>query len=150
MRRRQTLVLFVVTIVLACAGQPKRSGELLTTDLRVYNEALRWRRYDDAAARLPVAQREAFLDERQELDEDLRIDEYEVERIKLDREEKTAVVLVKYVWHLDSTGIVHETLLEQDWEFQERGWWLVAERRKRGQPLPHVAEPARDDRGLPE
>lgn len=138
MRPLTTLGLATLALVVSCAGPPRRGGEQLTTDLRGYNEALRWRRYDDAAARLPVVEREAFLDARQELDEDLRIDEYEVERIKLSKDEKTAVVQVRYVWHLDSIGVVHETIQEQDWEFQPPGWLLIAERRKRGHPLPLV------------
>jgi hypothetical protein len=126
--------LFALALV-ACGGTQK-PAENLMDDVRGYHEGLRWQRYEDAAARLPTAARERFLDAREELDEELKIDDYEITRVKLGRSEKKAVVQVKVVWHLDSVGVVHDTVIEQQWESRRRMWFLVSEKVKRGEPMP--------------
>lgn len=143
MGRSLRIVLMLATMA-GCASPQKKTEDFLD-DVRLYQEGLRWRRYDDAAARRLPAEREDFLDEREELDEDLRIDDYEIERVKFGQKRSMAVIQVKFVWHLDSVGSVHETVVEQAWEMRGKSWLLIAEARKRGKPMPGV--PEREKRG---
>ncbi len=135
--RRSALLLVIVA---GCAA-PQQRVELLEDNVRGYEEGLRWRRYDDAAARRMPSQREAFLDERDRVDEDLRFDDYEIQRMKMKRGHQAAQILVKVTWHLDSVGTVHDTIVEQDWELHGKYWMLRDERRRRGEPMPGLKEP---------
>lgn len=147
MTRWFLVVAQVALAVSACAGREKAQEDFLDR-LREYQEGLRWRRYEAAVAyRLP-SEREAFLDARDELDDELRIDDYEIERVKFSDGRKAAIVQVRYVWHLDSVGVVHETVVEQGWERRGNAWVIVAERIKRGEKMPGVPEKPSDDDDL--
>jgi hypothetical protein len=130
-------------VALACAGaaacgSTQKPGRQLMDDVRTYQEGLRWRRYEDSASRLPAKVREMFLDVHEELDDELRVDDYEIMRVKFDGE-KLAMVQVKITWHLDSVGIVHDTVVEQKWRLHKRSWYLVGEQQRRGEEIPGLA-----------
>jgi hypothetical protein len=139
----------IVALVLAACGSTRKYGEDLVFHSRAYQEGLRWRRFDDAAARVPPPAREAFLDERDQLDHDLRIDDYEITRVKLGKDHYEGEVQVVYSWHLDSVGVVHETTVTQHWERHGPGWYVLSERRRSGDEMPGVAEPAPDSDNSP-
>ena len=132
----------VVLLAAACGGTQKPSQNLME-DLRAYHEGLRWQRFEDTAARLPASMREAFLDARDELEDELRVDDYEITRVRFGRSEKVAHVQVKVSWHLDSVGVVHETVVEQRWEEKKRAWFLFGEKVKRGEPMPGLVAAVR-------
>jgi hypothetical protein len=131
-------LLFLIALA-GCGGLPTR-GEPLLDSVTLYNEGVRWERLTHAAARVPPAEREHFLDEREELAEDLKISEWEVERVG--EKGARASVRVKYVWYLDTEGTVHTTHTDQAWERHGKAWLLVDERRTRGEPMPGVREPS--------
>lgn len=130
MMRSQVLALILV----ACAGSQARHDDLMGA-LRVYSEGVRWKRFNDAVAFIKPLERERFLDARDEL-EDFLIDEYEIERVKFAKDKAT--VRMKYTWHLDSAGRVHDTWTEQNWERDGKSWLLVSEEHKRGEKMPGV------------
>jgi hypothetical protein len=139
-----------LVVMAACASQQKKTESLLEQSQR-YQEGLRWQRFEDAASHVPPSQREAFLDEHDELSEDLRIDDYEVIRVKFKKDHEEARVQVKYTWHLDSEGVVKETVTDQRWERHGVNWWLADEVVKRGENMPGVtkkpAKPGDQDGG---
>ena len=135
--RRVVLALAVVACGAACGGNQKPQDDLLY-NVRGYQEGLRWRRYEDSASRLAPSKREAFLDKRDELDDELRVDDYEIMRVKMQAQGKKATVQVKLTWHLDSVGIVKDTVVEESWERHKTGWFLVGEKLKRGPEMPGV------------
>ena len=114
MRNLVPLACLALVAAAGCAARPNTTEDL-AGEVRAYSEGVRWRRYEDAAAKLPPALREAFLDAHDELDEDLFVDDYEIARLKLHRDRNSAIVQVKYTWHLDSVGVVHDTVVEQRW-----------------------------------
>jgi hypothetical protein len=126
--------LMLVSLV-ACSNAGARSEDLLT-DVRTFQEGLRWRKYEMAADHVPATVRERFLEAHDELDEDLRIDDYELMRVKLESAGNDAYVRVKYTWHRESVGTVHETVVEQHWERQGKVWRIVASEHQRGERLP--------------
>ena len=105
----------LLALLVGCGGTAKDSDDLID-EVRGYQEGLRWRRWEDAAARVPPGEREAFLDQRESLEEELSIDDYEITRVKMKSGGKSvkegAVVLVKYTWHVDSVGVVYDTVVE--------------------------------------
>lgn len=127
----------------ACTGSQRTPP--LDEALRTYNDGVRWQRFTVAAAHVPAPRRDDFLDQRDQVGEDLRISEYEVIRVRYDRSGRLARVHVKFVWHLDSRGVVHTTHTVQSWQFQGKGWVLAGERHLRGQPMPGVPPRQRND-----
>src|SRR5262245_8868763 len=103
--------------LIACASSSTRSADLLN-DVRTFQEGLRWRKYEMAADYVPAAMRERFLDAHEEMDNELRVDDYEMQRVKVESGGNDAYVRVKYTWHRESVGTVHETVTEQHWELQ--------------------------------
>jgi hypothetical protein len=137
------LVALAVAATAACGAAPK-SSETLMDSVRGYHDGLRWQRYPTAASMIPPAERDLFLDERDEIADDLRISEYEIMRVSFDDGQDRAVLRVRYTWHRDSEGIVHDTTAEQNWERHGKRWLLVEEERVRGEPMPGVPEPAEE------
>lgn len=148
---RRVLILIAVC-ALACAGAPKGRGheDDLLNEIRAYQEGLRWRRLEDAAARLPPKDREQFLDRLERLDGELFVDDYEITRVKMTADGEAATVQVKLTWHLDSVGVVYESVLESTWTHEGKLWLRTKEVLKTGEPVPGVAltpaeaEPRRD------
>ena len=122
-------------------GPPSSRTDTMMTAVRGYNEDVRWRRLPAAAARIPVSQRDPYLDEREALADDLRINEYDITRVHMGKKKKTARVQVQYTWHRESRGNVHKTTAAQQWERRDGRWWLAEERRVRGKKMPALAEP---------
>src|SRR5262245_53891231 len=123
--------LLLVCILAAGCGAVPKSGEPLVDSVRLYNEGVRWERLSNAGARVPAAERDDFLDEREELAENLKITDWELERVY--EKAGRAQVRIKYTWYLDDQGTVHETHAAQDWERHGKAWLLVDEHRTRGE-----------------
>ncbi|MBE7447716.1 MAG: hypothetical protein HS111_02130 [Kofleriaceae bacterium] len=134
------LAVALAVAALACGHAPR--GQPLMDAVRTYNDGVRWERFTAAAAAVPPAERDAFLDEREALARDLRISDYEVVRVK--HEDRGADVQVKLTWYRDSEGTVRETWARQRWERQGKAWRIVAERVVRGHDMPGLdpADPA--------
>jgi hypothetical protein len=143
MTRRRTSIarLWWVTLALAaaCSGAPK-SGETLMESLRTYHEGIRWQRFAAAAARLPAAERSAFVLEWDERSADLKIADYEILDVVM-RGVGRAIVHVKISWYGDTEGTLRDTQAEQTWEQRGPIWMLTDEVRARGATMPGLAEP---------
>ena len=121
---------------LGACGAAQREPEPLDQAVRLYNDGLRWQRFDEAASRLPVDRRDDFLDQRDQLHDDLRISDYDVIRVRYDGKQRRARVQVKYTWYLESRGVVHETHAVQTWHRGDEIWVLRGERHLRGEAMP--------------
>jgi hypothetical protein len=131
-----------LVLLAACSGASSgKKTEDLMSDVRDFQEGLRWRRYEDAALLVPSANREKFLDAHEELDADLRIDDYEIERLSLAKDQLHATVRVRITWHLDSAGKVHDTVIDESWQRDGKTWHIVGSEHKRGEVLPAKAMP---------
>lgn len=132
-------ILFSVVFA-ACGGPQRASGEDLVMSVTTYNDGLRWERLAVAASRVPLAEREDFVDERDQLAETLKITDWEIKRVR-DEAPGRARVHVKYTWYATDEGIVHETHAMQAWQRKGKAWLIVDERRLRGDEMPGLAEP---------
>ena len=128
--------ILLVLAAAACGHAPKSEGLLDT--VRTYNDGVRWVRFAAAAVAVPPAERETFLDERDELSEDLEITDYEVVRVK--QGDDRAEIQVKLTWYKQSEGTVHDTWARQTWERQGKAWRIVAEQRVRGASMPGLPD----------
>ena len=137
------LILWLVTVMLAACGSAQRQESLMEA-VRTYNDGVRWERFTAAASMVPARERDAFLDEREELADDLRISDYEIVRVK-ERGPDTAEVQVKLTWYQDSIGTVKDTWAAQRWERQGKGWRIIGERLVRGEEMPGLEKKDPDE-----
>ena len=133
------LALIVPALGAGCGAAPKRGEELMDSVL-TYNDGVRWGRFAAAASRVPPAERPDFVDERDELADDLHISEWDVVKVEQVTEDQ-ARVQIKYSWFLDSVGTVQHTQALQRWQRSGKAWVMVDERRVRGEEMPGLAEP---------
>lgn len=127
------------TLAAGCGGAA-RMGESLVDTVTAYNQGVRWGRFPAAAAHVPPGERSTFLDQRDELAEDLRITDYELVGVE-QTGSRSARVHVKYTWFKNSEDIVRETHADQQWEQLGKAWIIVDERRLRGAEMPGLLEP---------
>lgn len=136
------IFLLAVALALASCGSHSKRAAPLLDDVRGYHDGVRWAYFAQAAVRLPGPERDAFIEEREDLADDLRIADYEITRVRYAAGKMAADVDVKYTWHLDSRGIVHTTTAREKWERRGKRWVLLEEERRRGEPMPGLAEPS--------
>ncbi len=129
----------MLAICLLAGCRSAKSGDTLSDSVRQYNEGVRWQRYDNAAIHVPPAERSEFVDALDLRSKDLRITDYEVVRVD-QKSDKLAQVQVKMSWYLDSEGTLRETSAVQTWERHGKTWWVVEEKRLRGQEMPGLRE----------
>ena len=126
----------------ACGAASPKNADLVA-DVRGYSDGMRWRDFNASALRLKPAERTDFMDRREQLDEDLRIADWELKRLTYSDDRNRAEVHIEWTWLLDSRGIVHTTVTRQAWSRHGKNWILDREVRLRGEPMPGVAEPKR-------
>ncbi len=142
----QVAGLAAMCLALACGGSSSRSADL-QRDVRTYGDGLRWRNFPSAAMHVAPPKRPDFLEQRETLDDDLRIADWEMTRLEYDDTRYRAEVQIEYTWLLDSRGIVHKTVSRQWWSRHGDVWLLDREVRVRGEPMPGLAERKKRQRG---
>ena len=134
----------LMVLVLAACGSPQQTTENLADSIRSYNEGVRWQRYEVAAVSIPPRERSKFVEAMDKRSEDLRITDYEI--VNVDRTgPKEAKVQVKVSWYKDTEGKLHETHATQTWQRRGKLWLMVEEERRRGDEMPGLMEPLRDE-----
>jgi hypothetical protein len=133
-----------VMLVAGCGAAGGHSEDTLGDVVRVFNDDVRWSKFDTAAVFIPTTQRERFLDDWDERAKDLKITEYDIVKVTR-KSEAEAKVQIKLEWYKDSEGKVHETSEMQTWERRKKQWMLVDEARVRGDEMPGLAEPLQKD-----
>ena len=140
---RLILLSMVIAVTGACAGQLKTDNFMVS--VRSYNQDLRWQRFPAAASKIPAAERVAFLDEREALEDDLRIDDWEIKRVRWGKDQHRAAVHVKFTWHSDRRGVVRTTTAIQRWELHGKRWFMAEERQIRGDDMPGLTKAGDDE-----
>jgi hypothetical protein len=140
--RAVLLLALVAGAPIACRTANPRNADLVA-DIRGYGDGVRWRDFNAAALRIVPARRVAFLETREQLEDDLRVGDWELRRLTYDERQNRAEVHIEWTWHLDSRGIVHRTVTRQMWTRRGDRWIIEREERLRGEPMPGVAEPRR-------
>ena len=69
---KRGVLVVLISGAFGCGAAPK-AGEPLMDSVTTYNDGVHWDRLAIAASRVPVAEREDFVDERDELAETLKI-----------------------------------------------------------------------------
>lgn len=132
-------MIVAVIVFAACGGAQQRTDDLLEA-VHMYNDGVRWDRYAMASTLVPAKEREQFLDDREDLEKDLHISDYELVRVG-SAKGSTATIEVKYTWFKESEGVVRETRAMQTWQRHGKAWMIVDEKRLKGPEMPGLREP---------
>ena len=133
-------LLLCVAFAAGCVSGILNDRDRLKMALEEYNDGLRWGRVESSCAHLPEAERQKFAERFAQLQGDLEVMDYEVQRLQWDRDHGTATVRVDVSWSLKRRGIVERSVMEQRWQEVGGGWMLVQQRRIGGVPLPLLDE----------
>ena len=138
------LALFaVVALNAACAMTPaQRREENLVREARTFNDDLRWQRYEQLSESLPPEEARLLQSRAEAMGDDLAMADYDVTSITFAPGSEAANVVVKFSWYSKRATTLHETTVDQRWEYQSGRWVLVKQRRARGERFPLIPEPA--------
>jgi hypothetical protein len=140
--RTGLLAVPIALFVGACLLSPvQQREETLVREARMFNDDLRWARYEELAKAMPPEEGPLFLGRVGAVGEDLALGDSDVVSITFGTPSETAVVVAKIEWYYKRDLVVKSTTLEQRWQLKSGRWSMVKQRRIRGDRFPLVTEP---------
>ena len=138
------MMLRVALLGLALAGcfsaSQKREDDLIR-DARMFNDDLRWARWDQMASSMLAEEKRLFLARVELVGSDLVMCDFEVKNVHFETGSSVAMVTVYLEWYLKADPSVRHATLEQRWESREGRWIMIKQRRSHGDRFPLVNEP---------
>lgn len=126
--KRRTIIGVVLVLccgMAACGGMAPKSKSLSLSDsIRMFNDSLRWNRYQAAGKFVVPMDRGNFIRDQQNAGESRRIVEYKLVEILME-DPKTAGVIVQ--WSVTSTDspVVQKERILQSWTQVGTEWFLL-------------------------
>jgi hypothetical protein len=130
-----------VLVCWACITPAQRREDTLVREARMFNDDLRWTRWESMTAAMPKEDAAAFLGRVSAVEKEIELADYEVTSITFGPRSETATVAVKLDWFWRRDMLLKSTHLEQAWEQRNGRWTMVKQRRTRGERFPLVTEP---------
>ena len=132
---------FFVFGITGCLTPGQRREDTLMREARLFNDDLRWGRWDSMTSSMPPADREPFKARVELVDKELVLGDFEVTAINFQDGNEAANVTVKIDWYWKRDQIVKNSELVQRWEWKAGRWVMTQQRRSRGDRFPLVPEP---------
>jgi hypothetical protein len=123
-----------------CFVPPPNEKESLRDQVRSYHDALRWRRFAEAATFLPPDRRGRFLERVDGIKDDIEVSDYEVQSTAPSAATGTIEVRIAIEWQSKRTGLLRKTELRESWRRVKDGWLLAESRHASGDHLPVLEE----------
>ncbi len=127
----------ILLILLALSGalggclQPTpdaNPAELLKRATMKFHSDLRWQRFDEASVHLPADQREGFLSYYEDRRKSLFITEFEVVKLQISPDQKSAHAQILMTWYELPSTQVQTSMVDEQWAFREKAsQWEVME-----------------------
>ena len=124
-----------------CFSASQRREDDLMRDARMFNDDLRWARWDSMGASMPAEDRRLLLERVDLVGNDLVMCDYEVKSVHFDTGSSGATVTVTIEWYAKNDPSVRKATLEQKWESLNGRWIMTKQRRSHGDRFPLVTEP---------
>jgi hypothetical protein len=141
--RQVSVVVGVVLLASGCMmGATQQREENLVRTARMFNDDLRWARFEQMTGSMPADEARAFTSRVELVRDELVIADFEVTSINFAQGSEKATVMVKLEWYTKREPTVRNTTIEEKWEFRPGGWMMVKQRRTRGDRFPLTPEPA--------
>jgi len=128
-RQTVALVLLVPLLTAGCAGvtQWKMNEEGLREAVVKFNDALRWRDFQHAILWVAFPQQEDFWRQTEALQDNVRIIEYQIQRLQFDAMCASGSVTVRYRFYKVQNPQLQFQNVQQRWQYfdQEANWRIV-------------------------
>jgi hypothetical protein len=131
-----------VLALAGCLSATQRREDDLIREARMFNDDLRWARWEAMCADMLADDKQAFMSRVDLVGNDLVMGDFEVKAIRFDTESRGATVTVDVEWYRKSDPTVHSSTLTQRWEARDARWIMIKQRRSRGDRFPLVNEPS--------
>ena len=135
------LGLALLGLLSGCAPPGNSKADRLLDEVNAFNNAVRWDRREEAMLRLPAGSRSAFLDRLEEIEKDIRIDDWELDRAQVDWKKGQARFRVHFMWHSERDALVRKTYVEQRWRRMGKKWLMTRTVTRVGEPVPSFEPP---------
>ncbi len=132
---------FLGLTLLGCLSATQRREDDLIRDARMFNDDLRWARWDQMGATMPPDEKRLFLERVELVGTDLVMCDFEVKSVNFEKESNAATVTAYVEWYIKTDPSVRHVTLEQRWENRTGRWIMVKQRRSHGDRFPLVPEP---------
>jgi hypothetical protein len=123
------LVVLVALLAVGCAGmtQMKLNEDGLREAVVKFNDALRWRDYQQAIVWVAPTQQEDFWRQTEILQENFRIVDYQVQRLQFDASSASGSVTLRYRFYKVQNPQVQSQNVQQRWQYFEQAsnWRIV-------------------------
>lgn len=122
------LAIFFTSIISFSGCASKKKNQTLSSfdeTTRLYGRVLRWREYE-GAVRMIRHQDESSVEVNLDAYKDLRVTDYEIKRVVMSEDLKSAVVEAEISYYYETTNVVKTLRDSQNWWYQEEAekWFL--------------------------
>jgi hypothetical protein len=129
MRRTAALAVLLPFLAAGCASvtQRKLNPEGLREAVVKFNDAVRWRDYQQAALWVSAVQQEAYWRQTEDLRDDVRIVDYQIQRVDYDANTASGLVTLRYRFYKVQNPQLQFKNVQQRWQYdeQEANWRIV-------------------------
>jgi hypothetical protein len=135
-------------LLTSCASVSAPSSKDLQGVVKRFHHDLRWKYYDEAAARVNPEHSQAFLDEVEDEKNALNISTWEIRKVEMLKEGTEAKIRVQFKYYRMPSTVVQTETAEQTWRKLGEGWFLFGQEKG-----PFVLPPpggSKKDPGAPE
>jgi hypothetical protein len=108
----------------ACASVPGANGKDLQSVVKRFHHDLRWKYYDEAAARVTPEHSQAFLDDVEDEKNALNISAWEIRKVELTKQGAEAKVRVGFKYYRMPSTVVQSETCQQIWRKVGEAWFL--------------------------
>lgn len=111
----------------SCASVPGADGKDLQSVVKRFHHDLRWKYYDEAAARVNPADSQAFLDDVDDEKNALNISAWEIRKVELSKQGTEAKIRIGFKYYRMPSTVVQSETCEQIWRKMGETWLLFSQ-----------------------
>ena len=134
-------LVFLGLALCGCLSATQRREDDLIRDARMFNDDLRWARWDQMGATMPADEKRLFMERVDLVGNNLVMCDFEVKSVNFETGSNTATVTAYVEWYMKTDPSVRQVTLVQRWESRNGRWVMVKQRRSHGDRFPLVPEP---------
>ncbi|HUT77869.1 MAG TPA: hypothetical protein VM285_09300 [Polyangia bacterium] len=131
--RSAAIVLLTLLLASACGAEGPR--DKLRHAAFLFNDGLRWGRYQEVFSRLDPETREHFMELHADWGDKVQVSDVEPVQYVFSEDGERADVTVQFTWYRNDELVVHVTRTVQHWEQRKGEWVMIGEEHVAGVPF---------------
>jgi hypothetical protein len=135
MRSGAAIVTIAAALFVVACGVAEGPREKLKHTAFVFNEGLRWGRYQEVLPRVDPEARDHFMEMHKEWGSTIRLSNVEPVQYVIAENNEKAAITVQFTWYRVDEMVEHVTQTVQYWERRDGEWMMIAEEHSSGEPF---------------